>query len=138
MSTRRPGAEDPGEAWADSLQEFMRAEPGLRRGYKSPEDVDVGEMHSHLQDPMGLGDTHRDGQESHECTPCVWAWGGGPADTTPKTGKPLGYSLPPSPLWGTSLRWWGKGRHTLTLGAPVKTHCSWGKSHREPTAPAER
>lgn len=32
-----------------------------------------------------------------------------------------------SPLWGTSLGWWGKGRHTVTRGAPVKTHCSWGE-----------
>lgn len=100
MSTRRPGAEDPGEARAGGLQEFMRAERGLRRGYKSPEDADTGETHSQLQDPVGLGDTHRDGQESHECTPCAWAWGGGPADTTPKAGKPPGYSPSPSPLWG--------------------------------------
>ena len=38
-----------------------------------------------------------------------------------------GLLTPPSPLWGTSLGWWGKGRHTVTRGAPVKTHCSWGE-----------
>ncbi|CAN0346874.1 unnamed protein product [Rangifer tarandus platyrhynchus] len=67
-STPRPGAEDPGEAQANSLQECTSAERGIRRGYKSPERADVEETHSHLQGPVDLGGTHRDGQGSHGST----------------------------------------------------------------------
>lgn len=133
-STPRPGAEDPGEAQANSLQEFTRAEHGIRRGYKSPEDADVGGTHSHLQDPVDLGGTHRDGQDSHE-RPLVC--GPGVVDQQ-MPHQWQGSLLPASPLRGTSLRWRGKGRHTVTRGALVKTHCSWGKSHRDPRAPAEK
>lgn len=132
MSTRRPGAEDPGEAWADGLQEFMRAERGLRRGYKSPEDADIGETHSQLQDPVGLGDTHRDGQG--------FVRGPGVVDQQiphQRQGSPRATHSPISPL-GHKPERVGQGQTHCHPGAPAKTHCSWGKSHREPTAPAER
>lgn len=74
-------------------------------------------MLSHVQDPMGLGDAHRDGQEPPERTPCAWAWGGGPADTTPKAGKPLGYL--PRHLPSGAQAWDGGARaDTLSHAEP--------------------
>lgn len=59
---------------------------------------------------MDLGDTHRNGYDSHEYITCVWAWGSGTADTEE---NPPGYSLP-SPLWGTSLEMLGEVQNTLS------------------------
>lgn len=130
-STPRPGAEDPGEAQANSLQECTSAERGIRRGYKSPERADVEETHSHLRGPVDLGGTHRDGQGSHGSTPCMWAWGGGPADAAPMAGL-LTPRISPR---GTSLRWWGKGRRTVTWG-PGEDPLQLGKEPQGPHTPS--
>ena len=88
-----------------------------------------------VQEPWGCG--HRGnaqpaagprgpwGHSQRRAGVCAWAWGGGPADTTPKAGKSPGYSLSHLPsgaqAWeggagADTLSPWGPGEDPLQLG----------------------
>ena len=93
-----------------------------------PEGADVGEAHSHPKGPVDLGGTHRDGR-----TPTRAPLVCGPGVVDQQVPHQWQASLlPASPLRGTGLRWRGKGRCTVTLGALLKTHCSWERATGTP------